>query len=93
MFSVNIAVNAAGELLCPLCAGSNTHINQAEAEPWPTGGRYELIGWCESCFRRFSIVFTARRGVTLVQAVDLHDDLHLEPLGDLLPHIFEGGQT
>lgn len=33
--------------------------------------RFALMGWCESCDGRFSLVFTQHRGVTLVESVDL----------------------
>ncbi len=33
--------------------------------------RFALLGWCESCDGRFSLVFTQHRGVTLTESIDL----------------------
>lgn len=33
--------------------------------------RFALLGWCESCDGRFSLVFTQHKGVTLTESVDL----------------------
>ena len=33
--------------------------------------RIALIGWCESCSGRFSLVFTQHKGVTFVESVPL----------------------
>ncbi len=33
--------------------------------------RFALIGWCESCDGKFSLVFTQHQGVTLTESVDL----------------------
>jgi hypothetical protein len=33
--------------------------------------RIALIGWCEFCDGKFSLVFTQHKGVTLVESVDM----------------------
>ncbi len=63
----------------------NVHIETGNVPFGPTVGegrrhRIALIGWCENCGGHFALVFTQRKGVTLVESVRMADP-------DLVPPI------
>lgn len=60
-----VCVTATGAISMRVPVPSGRRVGQGRRH------RFALIGWCESCDRRFALVFTQHQGVTLTESVDL----------------------